>query len=276
MSEPIEEANGEEQPQESHGPSEHKSVGEILDSPETELYWPATRPKKKRLLKVIIIAVILVIAAVAAYVYLSLDMARKDYTRIITPAGIVKVHHGRGANLGAKFLKIELGELNDLIAGFSPEAAENKFGRAFLDNARKQLREKGFTLARPGEKPDPEKALAIIEQLVYGQADLFADAKLDADKDGKPEYASYEELKRKEFSEYIPAELAEEPLYQGYKFELRLGETTDEREAGYVVLASPVTGKGRFYYADQTGVVCSESDRVAAKNSPPLKKIALD
>jgi len=277
LSEPEEKKNGEPGPEAADDDPEPKSVSEILDSPETELFWKPAGLKLKKKRRGLKVAVIVLVAAVAAYVvYRKIDLARKNYTTIITPAGDVKVYHGRGASLGSEFVEIELDELNDLIAGFSPEAAENKFGAEFLENARRRLKEKGFALARPGEKPDPEKALAIVEALLYGQADLFADGKLDADGDGKPEYATYEELKRKELAEYLPVEVGREPSFQGYRFELRLGETADERERGFVVVASPVAGKGRFYYADQTGVIRSETDRAATGKSPRLKKIDLD
>jgi len=258
-------------------PEELEIIRPSSETQETVVWRPPRNLKKKRsvLRKILIVLIILALHVAGYVIYSTVRVKLRNYTKIDTPTGIIKVYHGRGMDIEDKFLHITLGDLNNVIAEFSQEAAENKFGRTFLDNARKQLADKGYTLATPGQKPDPEKALAIIESVLFAQAYVLDDALFDSDKDKKPEYATYKQLQN-EGREHIPVEISSEPLYKGYKFEIKLGLTVDAREKSFSITALPVTGKGAFYYADQTGVVRLENNKPATGKSGMLKKIELE
>ena len=217
------------------------------------------------------LAVIIVLFGLYAAARIGL-VAYANYCHIQTPRGTVVVKRGHGADLEWDIVNITLDELNRRIGELSPREIDGVFSKAFREEAERKLAAMGYELARPGEKPDPEKAQQIVVALVEGEFWFRSDAKRDGDADGKPEFGSLQELQASG-DPYVPAELVKGSRYQGYVFEITVADTPDERETGFVIRATPTDGKESHFYADQTGVIRKRRAGPPNTQNPQVEKV---
>ena len=235
---------------------------------------PASSGSKAGIICLIVVVALIILAGVYR-VGMSAAAYYASYCRIITPTGKVVVYRGRGEDFEWDLAEIKLEDLNRRISELSPNDVDNIFPEKFRQEAAQRLAEMGYRLARPGEKPDPDKAQQIMVALVEGEFYYKEKTKRDKNENKKGEFGSLQELQSSNDFDYVPSELTTDTIYQGYQFTTEVSDNADEREKAFILYAKPMDGKGPQFYADQTGVIRRSEQGSAGISSPQVEKVDL-